>query len=361
MILSSKLYKCSFLIPKLSNKAFLQSYWIIFYKNFILQLPLTSTLTLLIVLATENAHSQTRSYKYELGFKSDNDAYLGIGQDKYYTNGLFIAFRGVVTKQSSSPKINKRLWELEINQQIYTPQSGYILNNSSIDRPFAGYLYASGGFYRFYNSENLLKTTLQLGIIGPASLAEDAQIFIHKIAGFYAPQGWQTQISNHFTLNTNIEYYHFLHRSKFRSPDFTAVSTINIGNAFTNVSAGLLFRLGKINPLFNSASTNSRIATTINNVINDKEFFFYAKPQLSYRLYDGTIEGETLASNNTASLNFKIKPFALEQKMGVVYATNRWTANFSIIFRSKEIKNISKPDQFASISLYYRFSQAKSY
>lgn len=300
--------------------------------------------------------SQTKSYKNELGFRSDNDAYLGIGQDKYYTNGLFITFRSALNQQSLSPKLNKRLWEVEIGQKIFTPQSAFITDPSYIDWPFAGYLYASGSLTWLYNSENTLKTTLQIGTIGPASLDQEAQTFIHKTFGFYPPQGWQYQINNEFALNTRIEYNYFLFRSTSQSFDFTISSYANIGDTFTGMGIGLLFRKGAANPLFNSASTNSRIANhpKIDNLSN-KEFFFYAKPMVHYRAYDATIQGG-LFSSDKGPYVFGIKPFVFSQEVGFFYAKNRWTLNFSLIFKSKEIQSIAKPDQYGSGSIYYRFN-----
>lgn len=49
-------------------------------------------LTALAILATVYG-SFAQEYKNEFGFKSDNDAYLWVGQDRYYTNGLFVYFR----------------------------------------------------------------------------------------------------------------------------------------------------------------------------------------------------------------------------------------------------------------------------
>ncbi|MDB5012593.1 MAG: hypothetical protein JWQ25_795, partial [Daejeonella sp.] len=48
-----------------------------------------------------------KTYKSEFGFKSDNDAYLGYGQDRYYTNGLFLTFRHALKQPNISKRTNK--------------------------------------------------------------------------------------------------------------------------------------------------------------------------------------------------------------------------------------------------------------
>ena len=51
--------------------------------------------TFALLLFCITAFAQQKTYKSELGFNSENDAYLATGQDRYYTNGLFINFRSV--------------------------------------------------------------------------------------------------------------------------------------------------------------------------------------------------------------------------------------------------------------------------
>ena len=307
---------------------------------------------------TTSVCSQTQLYQYEMGFKSDNDAYLGIEQDKYYTNGLSIFFRGAMNKKPTSTKIKKRTWEVGLDQKMYTPQSAYAPNIAYIDRPFAGYLCASGSLARFYQSENIFKTSVQLGVIGPAALAEETQTFLHQIAGFYTPLGWQTQVRNQLVLNTTFTYNHFLYRTTATMHDASGILKANIGTTFTDINAGLLLRLGKkLNPLFSSASTDSKItADATTNSSHNKEFFLYAKPIISYRFYDATVEGE-LSSDAQPLPNFNIKPWVFSQELGVTYAAKRWTANFSVIFKTKEIASSAKTDQYGSISAFYRLGQ----
>jgi hypothetical protein len=300
---------------------------------------------------------EKKSFKYELGVRSDNDAYLAVGQDKYYTNGLFITFRKAMDQRALSPKLNKRLWEIELGQEIFNPQSGYISSPVYIDRPFAGYLYAGGSLVWLYNSENTLKTSLQIGTIGPSSLADRAQTLLHRMMGFYEIKGWQYQINNEFSVKTTVEYNHFLLRSLSKSTDFTWASYLNIGNTFTGIGTGLLFRWGTINSLYYSVSTTSRIANHAKekDTSSNEEFFFYAKPMMHFRAYDATVEGGLFARDK-GPIVFDIKPIVISGELGAAYAKNRWTATFSVIFKSKEIKSFVKPDQYGSIAICYRFN-----
>ena len=72
--------------------------------------------------------------KHEFGIKSDNDAYLANGQDRYYTNGFFLQYRSAADQSQLKPGINKKIYELEIGQKMYTSHSGYVWERRYVDR-----------------------------------------------------------------------------------------------------------------------------------------------------------------------------------------------------------------------------------
>lgn len=318
----------------------------------------TILITVLFILSSSFLYSQTSSYKNEFGFRSDNDSYLAYGQDRYYTNGLSIQFRSALDQSRlKNSKINKVIWELEGGQKMYNPQSGSIANKDFIDRPFAAYLYGGGAINFLFNSESNLKLSIQMGTIGPSAKGKEAQELLHSTFGFYEINGWQWQVNNEPGVNSTVEYNKFLKRSASGSSDFNINSYINIGNTFAGAGMGVLFRSGSINPLFNSASTQSTISNkSFSKPSNDREFFFYAKPMLHYVAYDATIQGG-MFRNDKGSVVFDVKPLVFSQQAGLIYSKNRWTADFSLIFKSREVKSIAKPHQYGSISLLYRFSK----
>ena len=313
---------------------------------------------LIAVLSLNFAYSQDlpKAYKNEFGFRSDNDAYLAYGQDRYYTNGLFISFRRAMDQSKLNNKLNKMIWELEAGHKMYNPQSGNIPDISFVDRPFAAYLFVGGSLSWLYNSENMLKVTIQAGTIGPSAKGKEVQELLHSIVGFYEIKGWEWQVKNETGLNTTVEYNRFLQRAKSNKTDFTFNSYANIGNTFAGAGTGLTFRVGSINQLFNSVSTQSTVSNNAKTkTLNDTEFFFYAKPMIHYIAYDATIEGG-LFRDDKGPATFGVKPLVFTQQAGVIYAKNRWTADFSVLFKSREVKSTAKAHQYASAALYYRFN-----
>lgn len=312
------------------------------------------SLTLFLILWTYSLSSWGQgSFKNEFGFKSDNDAYLFYGQDRYYTNGLMLYFRHATDQNKLGEKLEKFTYEITAGQKMFNPQGGNVPNFSFHDRPFAGYLYAGASANFFYKKESILKTSLELGTVGPRSLGEDAQKFLHSVVGFYEISGWDYQIKNRLTANLGIQYTKLLHRSEFDQIDFSFEGYANAGTTFTGAGAGILMRTGNINQLFQTAYTNSTIGTRLKSAkLVTSETFFYAKPQLNFVAKDGTIEGKLLNSDK----EFQLKKFVFAQQLGFNYSSQRFTFDFGLIFKTKEVKDIVHAHQYGTISMFYRFN-----
>jgi len=312
------------------------------------------TLLLFILLGTATlVHSQT--YKNEFGFKSDNDSYLGQGSDRYYTNGLFISFRYATDQQKLKEGLEKKTYEITAGQKMFNPYSGYAPDPATQDRPFAGYLYAEGAMNLFYSNESILKTSVQIGTTGKNSLAQQGQKLLHSTFGFYDTGGWDYQIKNELALNLSAQYTRLLTRIADNAVEFSFEGYANLGTTFSGAGAGILFRTGNLNQLFNAAYTNAVIGNhaKTKNLVN-REFYFYAKPQLNLVAYDATIQGSIF--NNNSPVTFGQKPIVFAQQLGVDYSTQRFTFDFGVLFKTKEIKSIARAHQWGSISMFYRFN-----
>lgn len=306
-----------------------------------------------IVLSASSGFAQ--NFKNELGFKSENDSYLAQGSDRYYTNGLFIHFRHAVDQQKLNEGLEKKTYEISAGQQMFNPYSGYAPDPQRQDRPFAGYLYAEGAMNWFHKNERILKLSAQIGVTGPASLAEDAQELLHDVAGFYELDGWQYQIRQEMQVNLSAKYTHLLYRPKHQYLDFSFEGYGNLGTTYSGAGAGVLFRAGRINQLFNSAYTNAVIGNNPKTkALVKTEFFFYAKPQLNYIAYDATVQGSMF--NNNSPVTFDVQPVVFAQQLGVNYSSQRFTLDFGMIFKTKEVEGIRRAHQWGAISAFYRFN-----
>lgn len=294
----------------------------------------------------------SQNFKNEFGFRSDNDSFLAYGQDQYYTNGLFISFRHALRQENLHPRLAKKIWELEAGHYMFNPHTGAIDNINEVDRPFAAYLYAGAKLHWLLKDEQSLEFSLNAGTIGPNALGEEVQKGLHDAIGFYSINGWQYQVSNETGVNTSLKYSGLLSRRK--NNDFSLNTYLNLGNIFSGAGAGVLYRTGRINKFFNSVSNNSRISNSLNDTIPAKELFFFTRPMLNFIGYDATVQGG-LFSKNKGPVTFTPNRFQYSHEFGVNYAVKRWTMNFSITFKSRDVKSQDTPHQFGSVMIFYRF------
>ena len=323
---------------------------------------------LLFIIAAYHSDAQThlddnaKTHSTEFGIQTDNDSYLLQGSDRYYTDGLFIYYRHALNTASNSNLQNKVLG-FEIGQKIFNPQSGSISFNGVddpkyIDRPFAGYLYAGANLNFLYNNESNIKVGAQVGVVGPAALGKQVQDYVHDNFGFYHPSGWEYQVDNNFQLNLSAEYNRLIGRTNFG--DLSVASYGNLGTGFTGAGIGPLIRIGNVNQLFNSVSTqstainNSRLVTPLHRF----ELFLYYKPQFNYVAYDATVQGSLFSHKAADSEEVLETPerFVLSQQIGLAYSGSRFVVDAAAIIHSKDVKQMIRSHQWGSVTLLYRFN-----
>lgn len=143
------------------------------------------------------------------GVSFDNDQW-GHGTDSHYTHGTRFFVRsdrtsgwlqriaGVLPCHACADPTEV---EYEFGQEIYTPFHTFWPDLIKGDRPYAGWLYAKASLLREQATSNprlqrFSRIGFQVGVIGPASLAEQAQKWIHEIQKIDLPRGWDHQIGN---------------------------------------------------------------------------------------------------------------------------------------------------------------------
>ncbi|MFV0247471.1 MAG: lipid A deacylase LpxR family protein [Tenacibaculum sp.] len=309
----------------------------------------------LFVVVTQFCLSQ-RSFSKEFSFVSDNDLYFYFLQDRYYTNGIFLTYRYL--GRSDKINIEKKIFEIQIGQKIYTPST--IVEPIPVeqhDRPFAGYLYSSFGINKFFSNATFLKTYLKVGVIGSDSFAEEVQNFIHNITGFKNTYGWKYQIKNALALNFAIKYAKNL-KNKLNTIDFTWINQAKVGTVNTNISTGIFARIGlkPLQKLANSIAFNSNLNNSQTHYSNKAESFLYISSAVKYVVYDATIQGSFL--NPGSPKTFSLIPLVFIAKLGVRFTYNRFNFGYALNYYSKKLKSIqaSQGNIYASIQVNYQFN-----
>ncbi len=310
---------------------------------------------ILFFLSFAKAFSQP--YSDEIGTSSSNDFYIS-KKDRYFTNGNSFHYRHCLKQPDSTQIIEKKIFELESGHRIYNPFFAKAPDPSTHDRPFAAYLYLGSSFNWFYKTEKILRVSAQIGTIGPNALGQEIQTSYHKLLNVFKPQGWDYQVKNELGLNLSAEYNKLFYRTKSKSLDVTALSSALLGNTFSGANIGVLMRLGKVNPLYQSVSFNSLVSNK-SSKINQKyknEFFIFLKPQLNFVAYDGTISGG-LFNVDKGPVTFDTNALVFVQDVGASFSSPRWSTNFVVTLKSNEVKSNATGYSYATWSVFYRFNQ----
>jgi lipid A 3-O-deacylase len=189
----------------------------------------------------------------------ENDALTFSPTDRWYTQGFALnylsapidgpAFEWLFPTTWLTPNAPRtRRFDVTIGQSIFTPADLRRNPPDPADRPYAGWLYAGLGWYQETNRRVLDHLELQIGVIGPASLAREVQTGYHTlIPNQVAPQGWGYQLKNEPGVVLS-----YVHKWRIGAPigaglsvDFIPEFGGSLGNVLTYGQVGGMLRLGR--------------------------------------------------------------------------------------------------------------------
>lgn len=136
-----------------------------------------------------------------------------------------------------------------VGQNMYTPADITNPAPQPFDRPWAGLLYASRIARISYKVpswglQRQDRIEVSLGIVGPASFAEELQIWWHSVIDADRPNGWDNQLRNEPVLQLRYETALRWPQEDGGNADFIARGRANLGNALTSLEAEGTVRIG---------------------------------------------------------------------------------------------------------------------
>lgn len=300
----------------------------------------------------------------------ENDLF-GSGADRHYTQGMRASwlpspadvpdwFRNGATLIPGIDAGDAFTFVFAVGQNMYTPEDISAETPDTSDRPYAGWLYVTLGAVAEDSERNLLhNVALDVGIVGPWSLAGRTQRFWHDLIDTTAPRGWDHQLRNEPGLVLTYE-------ASLREPlatdagsggwleaDFTPKGGVALGNVFTHGALGANVRVGRnldldfgppfIRPSLPGAGLVKRRG--------EWGWYFFAG-----------VEGRAVARNifldgNTfgAGPSVDKKPLVGDVQAGFALTMDRFRLSFTQIYRSEEFDGQRGTDHFGSISLTVLF------
>ncbi len=196
-----------------------------------------------------------------LTFTVENDFFTN--SDNNYTNGIGITWvsDAVDTEKDNFVGRWTRFWSFlphvadseyktyaswSLAQEMNTPNDIRDPNPSLDDQPYSGILYVDSTLYA-HKRDWTYAWQLKLGVVGPASQADDVQREFHHMIGADKPQGWDTQLPNEPIINVSYSVAHLAAMGRTgESAEWRVVpvATAGIGNYFTGVGIGVYGEVG---------------------------------------------------------------------------------------------------------------------
>ncbi|MFP4314469.1 MAG: lipid A deacylase LpxR family protein [Alphaproteobacteria bacterium] len=311
---------------------------------------------------------QRNPKKDYLSLSIEND-FLGGGTDQFYTSGLRLTyfnsgtdvpvFMDELADYIPTFDINKTTSTFfTIGQNIYTPQDIAIARNQNDDRPWAGFLYGSVGLFTL-DDNHVDELEFTLGMVGPKSLGEQTQKFIHRhVSDSSIPKGWKNQLEFEPGVILSWQrrwpraYTYDLAGYRFRAEPNIAVS---LGNIYTYASTGIMLSLAPNKGILQDTQPRVRPA------LPGSGYFETPEDNWSWQIFAGA-DGRALARNifldgNTFSDSHSVEKehFVADLTAGVAFTFDDYRLAYSINHRSDEFKGQGDDSIFGSLTLSTRF------
>jgi len=133
-----------------------------------------------------------------------------------------------------------------VAQEMHTPDDIQDPNPPEDDQPYAGVLYLDNVLYA--RKERWAHAwLLKLGVVGPASQADDVQKAFHDLVGGDEPLGWHTQLPDEPVINLGYTVAHLAAAGpagKSAEWRIVPVGTVGLGTYFTGAGLGLYGEVG---------------------------------------------------------------------------------------------------------------------
>jgi len=310
-----------------------------------------------------------------LTFQIEND--LIANADRNYTSGVRIAW--------TSPRLREQLpWMSEalewmypfdagadarlgvhMGQSIYTPEDLSKSNLIEDDRPYAGWLYVGVSLHAEAGQEVLsldfdTLDTLQLdvGVVGPMSLAEQTQKFVHRYTDSPDPKGWDNQLNSEPGIILALERH-------WRSPahrieelnveaDVIPIAGASLGNVNTSASLGAILRFGQglavdYGPPLIQANLSG--VSYIDRVPAGYAWYVFGGFGGTFVARDIFLDGNTFSDSHSVDKELLVG----SATAGLAIVVGGARLALTHVWRTRQFQGQDKPDRFGSLSVSARF------
>lgn len=245
-----------------------------------------------------------------------------------------------------------------IGQSIYTPADISRRVPDPDDRPYAGFLYGSLAVVAD-GGDQLDTVALDLGVVGPASQAEETQRFVHRITGATTPRGWDAQLRNEPGFRLLWERkYRFLETidTGLFGLQVDAVPHVNVavGNVDTSAAFGGTVRIGdRLDDTY--GPTRIRPAVSGPGFFDGSDgfgWYLFASAEARVVGYNIFLQGNAFRNGvDGVEPNRIVGDF----QAGLALQLRRAELSYTHVLRSEEFDGQDGFGSFGSVNLRFRF------
>jgi len=302
------------------------------------------------------------------GVQLDND-YLGGGTDRYYTQGLEISYArkgntpnwllSLADKLPIYDKSDRSGVAYSIGQKIYTPADITLNPPNPTDRPYAGFLYGTISYVNSVefnpNLQHVNVIELMAGIIGPSSLAEELQNTIHPLVRAPLAQGWAYQLKDELGLGVSYVHKWRLFESSIAGTELEVSphTTITVGNVYTYVAGGAMFRWGRGLKL-DMGPPNIRpgfVGSTYFVPRFKPNWYFFMGYESRLMARNIFLDGNTFVASPSVTKEILVG----DAQIGFAIHLHKMRFAFSNVLRTREFTTQTAPTQYGSLSFSYYY------
>lgn len=279
----------------------------------------------------------------------DNDFFAVVdgkaSGDSNYTQGFryeTFFFGGAVPSRefSSSPNsadTERFYFGWDFGQEIYTPEDITKTTAPIDDRPYAAVLYLGVFAEKYFENEGYTKVGLDLAILGPLAGGKASQAGVHTLNNSTLPRGWKNQISGEMGVIYRFEivpivycgFFDLCQRGEKRHFDIAPKIKGKIGNLFTDFSVEGTFRVGLLEPYFN---------TGFAGIPWHAQFHFFGRSEIRAVLYNATIEGGLINQQPENKGSDNIRHLYTENELGFSLKFSKFSFDYGLVYQSPEIE-----------------------
>lgn len=274
-----------------------------------------------------------------------------------YTDGNI--FKELVKFFSFLPTVGNEgytnYFQLAFGWEIYTPKDIFTPDPPPGSDPYAGVLFLDSTVLS-RRRDALHALTLRLGLVGPATGAQQIQEWFHEITRSPIPQGWDTQLGNELLLNVNYQYFRRLYRNTTGKLgyDFEVTGGGGFGNYFIGAQGGCQGRLGaRLPDTMGAAPSLGRFDALVGLPPPGRRAFLYvfadARAILAARFLP--IDGNTFQASRSGERD----ELTAAVTTGLVVGYGRLLLTWSFTLIGSPVPQGGTRDDFGTVTLSFHF------